>query len=72
MISVALLLSIQAFDWLYICLKQLVRLIKDMRLTVESGTFVGPDFLGKFGRGQKLGEMEKILVIYSEPPLINA
>lgn len=60
MISVALLLSIQAFDWIYICLKQLVRLIKDMRLTVESGADGGPDFWGNFGRGQKLREMEKI------------
>jgi hypothetical protein len=57
MISVALLLSIQAFDWIYICLKQLVILIKEMRLTVESGSVVGPDFWGKFGRGQKLREM---------------
>ena len=28
-----------------------------MRLTVESGAFVGPDFWEKFGRGQKLGDL---------------
>jgi len=28
-----------------------------MRLTVESGAVVGPDFWGTFGRGQKLGDL---------------
>jgi len=54
MISVALLLSIQAFDWIYICLKQLVRLIKDMRLTVESGADGGSEFWGNLGVGKSL------------------
>jgi len=47
-------LSIQAFDEKYIFMKQMVRLIKNMRLTVE----LGADCAGFFGdfQARKRGE----------------